>query len=287
MAGGGRRTTIVHCASLGNARYSKGTLMRTEWAALPESVRVGITERAGGTDVVPAQTGDHTEFAATITAGSDSTVFVKAALSELGARFLRQEVALGEALDRPFAPKIRWHFSTAGWLVVGFEHCGGRHADLSPGSEDLGPLAAALEDLCATPVPDVGLLTPAARLGFPLTAADGSALVHTDLNPANLIVTPGGLRIVDWAWATKAAGWVELALLAPWLIGSGHTPEQAQGWLTQQRNWNSADRDVLDEFAQLNATKWVRKAQANLVAWTRDLADWTGQWASYRTNRTS
>jgi aminoglycoside phosphotransferase (APT) family kinase protein len=60
---------------------------------------------------------------------------------------------------------------------------------------------------------------------------DGDALVHTDLNPANLIVTSGGLRIVDWAYATKAAPWVELALLVQWLIGSGHTPGQAEDWL--------------------------------------------------------
>ncbi|WP_309244176.1 hypothetical protein [Micromonospora parastrephiae] len=43
-----------------------------------------------------------------------------------------------------------------------------------------------------------------------------------------MIVTPLGLRIVDWAWATKAAAWVELALLVPWLIGSGHSAEQAE-----------------------------------------------------------
>ncbi|MEU5904621.1 hypothetical protein ABZ780_09610 [Micromonospora sp. NPDC047467] len=38
---------------------------------------------------------------------------------------------------------------------------------------------------------------------------DGETLIHSDLNPANLIVTPLGLRIVDWAWATKAAAWVK------------------------------------------------------------------------------
>ncbi|WP_244933263.1 phosphotransferase [Micromonospora tulbaghiae] len=57
---------------------------------------------------------------------------------------------------------------------------------------------------------------------------DDEMLIHSDLNPANLIVTPHGLRIVDWAWATKAAPWVELALLVQWLIGSGHSAEQAE-----------------------------------------------------------
>lgn len=43
---------------------------------------------------------------------------------------------------------------------------------------------------------------------------EGDTLVHTDLGPANLIVTPDGLRIVDWAMAAKAAPWVESAITA-------------------------------------------------------------------------
>jgi thiamine kinase-like enzyme len=43
----------------------------------------------------------------------------------------------------------------------------------------------------------------------------GDTLVHTDLNPANLIVTPSGVQIVDWAITTKAAPWVELACSSP------------------------------------------------------------------------
>ena len=62
---------------------------------------------------------------------------------------------------------------------------------------------------------------------------DGGTLVHSDLNPTNLIITPHGLRIVDWAWATKAAAWVELALLVQWLIGSGHSAKQTEEWLAQ------------------------------------------------------
>lgn len=72
------------------------------------------------------------------------------------------------------------------------------------------------------------MVHPASPLGFAHPAMDDEMLIHSDLNPANLIVTPHGLRIVDWAWATKAAPWVELALLVQWLIGSGHSAEQAE-----------------------------------------------------------
>ncbi|MGQ5259891.1 hypothetical protein ACTWLT_03945 [Micromonospora sp. ZYX-F-536] len=82
--------------------------------------------------------------------------------------------------------------------------------------------------------------TPAARLGFAHPAMDGGTLIHSDLNPTNLIVTPLGVQIVEWAWATKAAAWVELALLVQWLIGGGHGAEQAEEWLTQA---SGMDRD--------------------------------------------
>ncbi|MFI6273419.1 phosphotransferase [Micromonospora zamorensis] len=113
---------------------------------------------------------------------------------------------------------------------------------------------------------------------------DGGTLIHSDLNPANLIVTPLGLRIVDWAWATKAAAWVELALLVPWLIGSGHSAEQAEEWIAQLPAWTAIDRQVLDDFASKNATKWAAKSRQNTERWVRDLAMWTGAWADHRTD---
>jgi aminoglycoside phosphotransferase (APT) family kinase protein len=82
-----------------------------------------------------------------------------------------------------------------------------------------------------TPAPDVTLFSPKGRLGSEHPAMDGDTLVHTDLGPANLIATPGGLRIVDWAMATKAAP--EPAMPVPWLIGNGNTPAQAESWLAR------------------------------------------------------
>jgi hypothetical protein len=39
--------------------------------------------------------------------------------------------------------------------------------------------------------------SPAVRLGFAHPAIDGATFVHTDPNPANLIVTPYGVRAGD------------------------------------------------------------------------------------------
>ncbi|WP_336298054.1 transposase [Micromonospora sp. LH3U1] len=180
----------------------------------------------GTAPITPASSGNHAEIASTVT-GPAGPIFVKAASGELSVRSLRYELAATQAIDR-HPPAVLWQFESDGWLVVGTEHLPGPHPDLSPGSTDLNLLLAALTALQETPAPGETWFTPAARLEFAHPAMDGETLIHSDLNPANLIVTPLGLRIVDWAWATKAAAWVELALLVPWLIGSGHTAEQAE-----------------------------------------------------------
>jgi hypothetical protein len=255
--------------------------MRIAWTSLPEAVTNAVADWAGGSHIVPAATGDHAEIAATVT-GTSGKVFVKAAHTDFGVRSLRFELQVSEAVNGAHSPAVEWHFEAAGWLVVGFEHCDGPHADLSPGSADLDLLGAVLTMLGETPAPHVSLFSPTARLGFEHPAMDGGTLVHTDLGPANLIMTGRGLRIVDWAMATKAAAWVELAMLTPWLIGAGHTPEQAEQWLARQPAWRQADPEVLGYFAAKNAQKWASKSAGSTTAWMRDLAAWTSRWTTYR-----
>jgi hypothetical protein len=232
--------------------------------------------------VIPASDGDHAEIAATVT-GAGGSVFIKAAVSELGVRSLRYELLVSRAIDKPYSPAVEWDFEADGWLVVGFQHVDGARADLSPDSPNLDLLDTVLKDLIETRVPgDLPLFSPAARLGFDHSAMQGDTLVHTDLNPANLVVTPTGVRVVDWAMATKAAPWVELALLTPWLIGSGHTPEQAEAWLARHTAWNATAPEILDDFTSSNAAKWSLKARQSTAPWMHDLAAWTGRWLAYR-----
>ncbi|MER6594851.1 hypothetical protein ABT214_23980, partial [Micromonospora purpureochromogenes] len=83
---------------------------------------------------------------------------------------------------------------------------------------------------------------------------------------------------------SKAAPWVELALLVQWLIGSGHSAEQAEEWLTQFPAWTATDREVLNVFALMNASKWSAKSRQSTERWVHDLAMWTGEWAARRTD---
>lgn len=256
--------------------------MRSDWTALPDAVTGRIADLVGEElSVTPAAEGDHADIAATVSGPGGPRVFVKAASDEFGVRSLRYELAATTAVGR-YAPAVRWHFETDGWLVVATEHLDGPHPDLSPGSPDLALLAAALRDLQETAAPAGNWFTAEGRCGFRHPAAEGTTLVHSDLNPANLIVTPAGLRIVDWAWMTRAAAWVEPALLAPWLIGSGHTAEQAEEWLARFPAWHVPGRAVLDAFASHTASRWAARARPDGARWVRDLAAWSGAWAAYR-----
>ncbi|WP_262287490.1 hypothetical protein [Micromonospora sp. MA102] len=76
---------------------------------------------------------------------------------------------------------------------------------------------------------------------------------------------------------------VELALLVQWLIGSGHSAEQAEEWLAQIPAWTATDRTVLDDFASENASKWSTKSRQSTESWVHDLATWTGEWSAHRT----
>ncbi|MEU6204112.1 phosphotransferase [Micromonospora musae] len=258
--------------------------MRSDWAALPQGVTAEIDARVGGIiDVYPAPSGNHAEIASTVT-GSADTVFVKAASTDLSVRSLRYELAATSAVDW-YPPAIRWHVQRDGWLVAGAELLHGPHPDLSPGSNDLDLLGVALKGLQATPVPSGLWFTPEGRLGFAVLGMDGGTLIHSDLNPANLIVTTNGLRIVDWAYATKAAPWVELTLLVQWLIGSGHTAAQAEQWLAQFPAWTTTDPVALDHFASHNASKWSAKSQHSTEKWVHGLATWTDEWAAHRRGR--
>ncbi|MEV4720535.1 GNAT family N-acetyltransferase [Micromonospora noduli] len=70
----------------------------------------------------------------------------------------------------------------------------------------------------------------------------------------------------------------------PWLIGSGHSAEQAEEWIAQLPAWTATDRQVLDDFASKNATKWATKSRQKTERRVRDFATWTGEWADRQTD---
>ncbi|REE96956.1 phosphotransferase [Thermomonospora umbrina] len=264
--------------------------MRTAWTDLPEELREGITAHTGRVRAIePAATGNHADVASTLHT-TDGSVFVKAA-RKAGerdgpeVRSLRWEAAVNPHA-REFAPRLLWQVEAGGWLALGFEYVEGRHADYAPGSPDLEVLAKTIEAFQALSCPDLVNRRVERRwepVTDDVTPMAGNALLHTDLNPANvLIAADGRAYIVDWAFVSRGAPWVEPAILIKWLIRGGHSPRQAEQWVSRFPSWAEVPSAVLDAFAAAHAELWRRRSSDNPAPWAAELAALTRRWADHR-----
>lgn len=264
---------------------------RSDWTELPEAITAAIEQRTGPiTGVRAAPTGNHADIAATVhTAGG--TVFVKAA-RKLDAdrdgpevRSLRRESMIAPHV-RQLAPRLLWQAEAGEWLALGFTYVPGRTATFAPGSPDLDALAKIVNELQATPCPDVVDLRVEQRwasFADDVTPMSGDAFLHTDLNPNNLIISDdGSVHAVDWALASRGAAWVEVGQLMPWLILDGHSPRQADAWATRIPSWQRAAPDAINLYSRLAVEFWQRRSTNRPESWMPPyLAAWE-QWTAYR-----
>ncbi len=263
-------------------------MARGQWTDLPEQVRHAVQAHTGSVrEVEPAQTGEHSDFAATLHVPA-GRVFVKGSRVIEGPDFwsLCREAQINPHVVE-FAPRLLWQVEAGGWLLLGFEHVDGRHADYSPGSPDLVHLARVVESFQAMACPEMVTRRVERRwadFADDVTPMAGVAMVHMDLNPANLLITQDKrVYVIDWGWTCKGAAWVELATLVQWLIGNGHSPQEAEDWLSQFPSWRAADPGALDLFARANCDRWRKLTADNPPAWAASLADWVQRWKTYRT----
>lgn len=111
----------------------------------------------------------------------------------------------------------------------------------------------------------------------------GNALLHTDLNNANVIVGDDRAWMVDWGWATRGAPWLDAAYWVIWLIAAGHTAASAERWAATVPAWHKAPAGGLTAFAGANARLWVEAGGDNPDDWTRRLIVAAGTWHEFRT----
>ncbi|GAA0434281.1 protein kinase [Streptomyces luteireticuli] len=239
---------------------------------------------------IPKQ-GFTTEFAAVIDS-EKGPFFVKAMFNRPGGR--KDSILRERAINpyvQPLSPRLLWSVGgdDAGWIILGFEVIDGRGLDFEPGSPDL-PLA-------------VDLLNRAANLGLPDVARDwtedrwdayvssedelallrGDALLHTDINPSNMVTGPAGSWLIDWSWPTRGAAFIDPACLVVQLISAGHTPESAGGWAARCTAWANADPKAIDVFAAADLRMYrAVAAQRPDQAWLGALADAAQVWADHR-----
>ncbi|MBO2452568.1 phosphotransferase [Actinomadura barringtoniae] len=267
--------------------------MRSDWSELPDEVRDAVEDRTGPIDKVqPASAGIHADIASTVSSPQGKT-FVKAArkLPDQDGpevRSLRREATITPYMSE-LAPRLLWKVEVGGWLALGFDHVNGRHADYAPGSPDLAVLAKMVNQLQNMACPDAVEMRVERRwktLADDVTAIAGNALLHTDLNPANILLTPDGRTyVVDWGFTSRGAPWIEMGQIIPWLIRAGHSPAEAEDWAGQFTSWTTADPAAIDMYARVSAERWRRHNAVNPTSREPGYLKVARQWADYRRRR--
>jgi hypothetical protein len=236
--------------------------------------------------VKSVETGVISDVAAVLETRS-GLVFCKGAGVDNSMGWMHRNEARINAFLPASMPRLRWQVESDGWLLLGFDYVDGRHPDLSPGSSDLSPMAAALSELAMTltPCPAVKVQAATARWADWIApeVVDGDTLVHTDVTPFNFLIHQDGVTVVDWSMPCRGASWIDTALMTIRLIRAGHRPEQAEAWAEQTTAWSGANPESVDAFAAgIAMLSRERHSQRPSSSHLGPLADAAESWARYR-----
>jgi Ser/Thr protein kinase RdoA (MazF antagonist) len=166
-----------------------------------------------------------------------------------------------------------------GWSLLGYEVIDGRHADYAPGSPDLPLVEAALAELQRVPAPaGAGIKEAVDRWAEYAPAGtvrhfDGGTLLHTDFAPDNVLIAGGRARLVDWAWPTRGAAWIDPGALALRLMEAGHSTVAAVAFAGRFPSWREAEPEALAAFGAATATLWREIAEGDGTAWKLGMAE--------------
>ncbi|WP_229868984.1 phosphotransferase family protein [Streptomyces inusitatus] len=188
---------------------------------------------------------------------------VRASAEAEVAGLLREEWING--LVDGVGPPIRHRFERGGWLCLAFAYVEGRHVDYGPGTRDRPALTRATRRLHRLPAPTFPVPRLSDRFAGHLSpgeadALKGSHLLHTDTNPHNVLIGRSGVAyIIDWAMPALGPAWIDAADIAVWLMAYGHTPEEAQAWLSRSPGWRQAESAAVEAFVSATCRNWTAR----------------------------
>ena len=254
---------------------------------LPGVVRAAIVAHTGAISHVDLIGAGRNHQLAAVVHTTGGAVFVKGMRADHPGAWTQQVEARINPYVLVVAPRLRWQARVGGWNLLAFDHVAGHPANLAPGSADLPAVAAMLRRLGDLPTPDVPLKRIEQRWAAyadpgELALLAGDSLLHTDLNPGNLLVADTGVSVVDWAWPTAGAGWIDPACLALWLIAEGHTPARAEAWAWAHTHLAGVDPNALDVFTAVNRRLWRSIADDNPQPWKQRVAAAAHHWYQHR-----
>ncbi|MEU8873648.1 aminoglycoside phosphotransferase [Streptomyces javensis] len=255
---------------------------------LPRSVRRAIEAETGTVLEAEAVTAGKNSALSARVHTTGGTVFLKGLESDHRWVWTQRREADINPYVTPLAPRMLFHLVVEGWDILGFELLDGHHADYSPGSPDIPKVVQALRRLDEMPCPNIDLRQAEQRLSKYVThpadaeAFAGDALLHTDWNNHNVLITDARARLVDWGWATRGAAWLDPAYWIIWLIASGHSPAQAEEIGQYIPAWATAPPTAVDLFADANAALWNEIAGDSPDVWTARLRSAAMKWQHHR-----
>ena len=263
------------------------TLARIDWKDLPEDTRNAVEQHTGR--VWSARTvsaGLNSAVAAVLTA-ERGAVFVKGLHRDCRRRWTQDMEAMINPHVAHLSPRLLWRVQGE-WDVLGFEAVDGRHADYRPGSADLVHVAQTMAALGQIPCPDLPVKVAAHRWREYVDAPDelgwlaGDRLLHTDYNPLNVLMSSGRALLIDWAWPTRGAGWIDPSCLIVRLMADGHSAVSAEAAVQEVPAWQTAPGVGLAVFARICARMWGEIAGGDPSEWTQRMARAATEWAAYR-----
>jgi len=260
---------------------------RIHWEDLPEDTRQAVEAHTGR--VWSAQTvsaGLNSAVAAILTA-EVGAVFVKGLHRDHPRRWTQEMEAMIHPHVAHLSPHLLWRVQGE-WDVLGFAAVDGRHADYRPGSPDLARVARTTATLGEISCPALPVKVATHRWRTYVDAPQelqwltGDRLLHTDYNPQNVMMSGGRALLVDWAWPTRGAGWIDPACLILHLMANGHNADSAEAVVHGIPAWQAAPVQGLAVFARVCARMWAGIAGHDPVEWTRRMARVAAEWAAHR-----
>jgi hypothetical protein len=248
---------------------------RIDFDALPAAARRAITRRAGPVRSIRPMEAGRNSAVAVILATQTGPVFLKGVPADHPqAVSQRREVAIAPYLPA-LAPRLLWHEEAGGWLLVAWEAVAGRHADYRVPA-DLHLVRAALEDVQGVQAP-AGAKTAVERWGpyadkGDAEQFDGDVLLHTEWAPDNVLIAGRQVHLVDWAWPTRGAGWIDPYLCALRLMEAGHSAASAVDWACEVPSWRDGDPAAILAFGAAVARVWHEIATQEPDPWKLHMA---------------
>jgi Ser/Thr protein kinase RdoA (MazF antagonist) len=109
----------------------------------------------------------------------------------------------------------------------------------------------------------------------------GHTLLHTDLAPHNVLITDRA-HLIDWAWPTRGAAWIDPAVLILRLMEAGHTATTADEWARANLPaWTAAHPAPVTAFSAANAALWDEIAHSDGQVWKKNMARHAHDWLTY------